>query len=350
MKLWMDVMRTLEPVLDDHERLFDAWAAGGVDGLVIGPLLFDQPKLYPGVRWESGKQPQATFDPDPAVYRRFGVEAPAAPATVPEKRRQLEQTLTAAKNRGWSVWIFQASAGAGPGGEGHIFADERTQAAVCARMVDTLIDQAQRAKDRDAALTRGLKELGEGSDRQTQVLGLVQQQLDLHSETSSRVAEILGEARTALGAFSATSERHARSIESLAEATRRRTIQSDRLERRLQLWLVVTTALSTTALVYALVVALRDAPQPQPATVPVTPVVVTEPATTNGTEPAAATQATAPTGNNGNAAAASNAKPPVTVPDATSTGSSGTAPDEPATVDPIAPGALRGGWSEPIEP
>ncbi|MEZ4728902.1 MAG: hypothetical protein R3E79_17355 [Caldilineaceae bacterium] len=138
MKLWMDVMRTLEPVLADHERLFDAWAAGGVDGLVIGPLLFDQPKLYPGLRWESGKQPQATFDPDPAVYRRFGVEPPPAPAMAPEKRRQLEQTLIAAKARGWSVWIFQASAGTGPGGDGHIFADERTQAAVCARMVDTL--------------------------------------------------------------------------------------------------------------------------------------------------------------------------------------------------------------------
>jgi hypothetical protein len=217
-----------------------------------------------------------------------------------------------------------------------------------ARMVDTLIDQAQRAKDRDAALTRGLKELGEGSDRQTQVLGLVQQQLDLHSETSSRVAEILGEARTALGAFSATSERHARSIESLAEATRRRTIQSDRLERRLQLWLVVTTALSTTALVYALVVALRDAPQPQPTAIPVTPVVVTEPATTSGTEPAATTQVTAPTANNGTTATIT--KPPVTVPDETNAGAGSATTSEPATVDPVAPGALRGGWSGPIEP
>lgn len=138
MKLWMDVMRTLEPVLADHERLLDAWSAGGVDGLVIGPLLFDQPKLYPGIRWETGRNPHATFDPDPAVYRRFGVEPPPAPPAAPEQRRLLEQTLTAAKDRGWSVWIFQASAGAGPGGEGHIFADECTQAAVCARMVDTL--------------------------------------------------------------------------------------------------------------------------------------------------------------------------------------------------------------------
>lgn len=214
------------------------------------------------------------------------------------------------------------------------------------RMVDTLIDQAQRAKDRDAALTRGLRDLGEGSDRQTQVLGLVQQQLDLHSETSARVAEILGEARTALGAFSASSERHARSIESLAEATRRRTIQSDRLERRLQLWLVVTTALSTTALVYALVVALRDAPLAQPA--PVAPVVATDPAATSGTEPAAAPPVTAPAAESG--ATASTTKPTAPVPDATNADASGTKTSEPATVDPVAPGALRGTRGEPIDP
>jgi hypothetical protein len=215
-----------------------------------------------------------------------------------------------------------------------------------ARMVDTLIDQAQRAKDRDAALTRGLKELGEGSDRQTQVLGLVQQQLDLHSETSSRVAEILGEARTALGAFSATSERHARSIESLAEATRRRTIQSDRLERRLQLWLIVTTALSTTALVYALVVALRDAPQPQPIATPAAPVIATEPATTTVTEPSAA-QVPASTAVNGSTT--STAKPALTAPESPTPGANDANSNAPK-VDPVAPGALRGGWTGPIEP
>ncbi len=138
MKIWMDVMRTLEPVLADHERLFDAWDAGGVDGLVIGPLFFDQPKLFPGVRWETNRQPQATFDPDPAIYRRFGVIPPAAPVVDLEKRRQLEQTLLAAKDRGWAVWVFQPSAGAGSGGDGHILADEQTQAAIYARTVDTL--------------------------------------------------------------------------------------------------------------------------------------------------------------------------------------------------------------------
>ena len=29
MKLWMDVMRDLESVMDDHERILDAWSEGG---------------------------------------------------------------------------------------------------------------------------------------------------------------------------------------------------------------------------------------------------------------------------------------------------------------------------------
>ena len=40
MNLWMAVMRDLELVMNDHERIFDAWAEGGVDGLAIGPLAF----------------------------------------------------------------------------------------------------------------------------------------------------------------------------------------------------------------------------------------------------------------------------------------------------------------------
>jgi hypothetical protein len=136
----MDVMRDVESVMDDHERLYDAWEAGGVDGLVIGPMVFDAERLLPGVRAVPRERPpSATFDPDPQVYHRLGVEPPSPPREPdPGKRARLERALAAAKERGWSVWIFQASAGAGPGGGGHIFADATTQAAICARMIDTL--------------------------------------------------------------------------------------------------------------------------------------------------------------------------------------------------------------------
>ena len=36
MKLWMDIQRDLEGVMYDHERILDAWNAGGVDGVASG--------------------------------------------------------------------------------------------------------------------------------------------------------------------------------------------------------------------------------------------------------------------------------------------------------------------------
>lgn len=139
MKIWMDVMRDLEHVMDDHEALFEAWAEGGVDGMVIGPLVFNAPKLLIGTQSQPMEQPPTlTFDPNPAVYRRFGVEAPPPPENLPQKRRLLHKTLQAAKDHGFSVWIFQAHTGAGPGGPGHHLHDEQSRAALCARIADTL--------------------------------------------------------------------------------------------------------------------------------------------------------------------------------------------------------------------
>lgn len=135
----MDVMRDLERVIEDYERLFDAWEAGGVDGLVVGPLAFNDPDLLPGVaRRPKAAPPAPTFDPDPKIYKRLGVDPPPAPAPEPKKRARLERALAAAKDRGWSVFIFQPGAGAGPGGGGHTLGDRKTLAAACARIVDTL--------------------------------------------------------------------------------------------------------------------------------------------------------------------------------------------------------------------
>ena len=138
MKLWMDVMRDLESVMDNHERLFSAWAEGGVDGLVMGPPVFNAANLMPGV-WsrEKGSDPVPTYEPNPEVYRRFGVIPPDTVPVPKGRRALLEKTFAAAKNLGWSVWIFQPQTGMGPGGDGHHLADEKTRAAICARMVDT---------------------------------------------------------------------------------------------------------------------------------------------------------------------------------------------------------------------
>jgi hypothetical protein len=139
MKLWMDVMRDLESVMADHDRIFDAWAEGGVDGLVVGPMAFDAVKLQPGVKRVQCERPQApAFDPDPAVYARLGVETPPAPEPQPDRRRLLDRTLRSARDHGFSLFIMYAESGAGAGVGGHYLGDERGLRARVARMVDTL--------------------------------------------------------------------------------------------------------------------------------------------------------------------------------------------------------------------
>jgi hypothetical protein len=137
----MDVMRHLEPVMADYARLFEAWEAGGVRGLVLGPMTFEDKSF--------------TFDPNPEVYRRFGLKPPAAqesdslwwkspgatpglPETVEGRRALLRETLQAAKDRGWAVWLFCPHYGVGPGAAGPILVDDRTRAVNAARLVDCM--------------------------------------------------------------------------------------------------------------------------------------------------------------------------------------------------------------------
>ena len=138
MKLWMDIMRDVEQLVHGYPQFYDAWEAGGIDGLVIGPLEFGTSKYLPGIKLEADARPTATFDPDPAIYAKLGVQTPRPARPEPELRAGLTKALTAAKDRGWSVYIFQASAGASAGGDGPTLTDPRTRAAVIARMVDTL--------------------------------------------------------------------------------------------------------------------------------------------------------------------------------------------------------------------
>jgi hypothetical protein len=142
MNLWMDVMRDLEHLLDNYERLFDAWEDGGVTGLVVGSMNFNAAKLVPGNRTVAGvtdRTPIPTFDPNPEVYHRLGVEVPATPQErLTEKRAQVDDMFAAAKERGWTIWIFRPYSGEGRGGNGHQLTDEVSRMARCARMIDTL--------------------------------------------------------------------------------------------------------------------------------------------------------------------------------------------------------------------
>jgi hypothetical protein len=165
MGMWFDIMRDMEHLMDDYANIFDAWQAGGVDGMVIGPLVFNSPDLIkipepPGhLSVPKDVPPALAFDPNPAVYEQFGVEVPPKVAGAPyssdkggtgiqmtadvdhDARALLTEMLTDAKRRGFRIMIFQAQTGAGASpdaGDSHWAFDEGGMQASCARIVDTL--------------------------------------------------------------------------------------------------------------------------------------------------------------------------------------------------------------------
>lgn len=131
LSLWMRFGQPLEPVLDNPEVILDAWQAGGVRAIVFGRLMFTGSDATP--------MSVPTFDPNPAVYQDLDVEPPAGPTeSLPEKRQQLEKTLTLAKERGFRIFVFCPDAGQGKGGDGHPLEDERSLRARVARIRDVM--------------------------------------------------------------------------------------------------------------------------------------------------------------------------------------------------------------------
>lgn len=211
-------------------------------------------------------------------------------------------------------------------------------------LMETLVDQSSRSRSRDQAIERSLHQLTEGAARQTQVLGLVQQQLDLNHETSIRVSDSLRDTASALGAFAATTDRQTRALEALAESTRRRLAQSERLERTLQFWLLVVSGLATLILLYALWAAMRVPPTPpaRPEVVAATgdaaPAAIASPAADSvPTQPSpASASGPAPSAPAGSAAPAEPAKAPAQAPanPARPATAPSTAPSTPASTIP----------------
>ena len=103
---WMYMIYPIEQWLTGYERTLDAWEAGGVRGLVIGPLVFfkevprfDFTYARPGFKFP-------TFAPDPKIYQKYGLDAPADAPRDPVKEKQLQGLIANAAARGWEILFF----------------------------------------------------------------------------------------------------------------------------------------------------------------------------------------------------------------------------------------------------
>jgi hypothetical protein len=95
---WIRIGQPLEAVVDDYERIFDAWEAGGIRGLVFGRLLFTD---------DDGGFTVPAYRSDPEIFRQRGIELQATDAPLnADKEKRLQVMLDDAKRRGWGVLIF----------------------------------------------------------------------------------------------------------------------------------------------------------------------------------------------------------------------------------------------------
>jgi hypothetical protein len=103
---WMYMIYPLEQWLADYQRTFDAWAEGGVRGIVIGPLRFwEGPPSFDYSYRRAGAR-LGTFAPEPKIYKQFGVDPPAPMPRDPQKEKQLQAVLENAASRGWEIMLF----------------------------------------------------------------------------------------------------------------------------------------------------------------------------------------------------------------------------------------------------
>ena len=94
----------MEPVMDDYQRVFDAWEAGGIRGLVFGRLSFLD---------EEGRPSIPAYPAKPSAYRDRGMEVEEV--QVPRdagREQQLHAMLDDAKGRGWTTLVFCPGQGA----------------------------------------------------------------------------------------------------------------------------------------------------------------------------------------------------------------------------------------------
>ena len=160
LEAWMRVGYPIETVLGDTERVLDAWQSGGVKGILIGPLRFDTglpdaPSITDlrGAHLCPPSDPRrvAAFEPNPTIYRRYGVVAPSPSGhDMTARWAALGRFLDAVKRKNIAVWIIEPDDGMvapdpSPNGDAlpsdlrhRLLFEETWQRAFIARVEDTL--------------------------------------------------------------------------------------------------------------------------------------------------------------------------------------------------------------------
>ncbi len=117
-----------------------------------------------------------------------------------------------------------------------------------ARLLEVLTEHLSQVKSREDNLTSTLQRMSNASDHHTEVLGLLQQQLDQNGRASQQMTETLGGFREALSGLAGTNTRSADLLSKIAENSQERESQLITMFERSQRWMMgIAIGLGTVA-------------------------------------------------------------------------------------------------------
>jgi ketosteroid isomerase-like protein len=154
------------------------------------------------------------------------------------------------------------------------------------RLADLVAQQLMYTRQRDEQVEKTLARITQGVEQQRDVLGLVQQQLDMNHESAMKVAEGVTTLASAVVQLQSTTDRSSAALQGLLERTTERDAGVQKLHTQLQNWMLFVAILACLTLVGAVIlfwIALETRGAPAPAApAPVVAPAASAPAATEG--------------------------------------------------------------------
>ena len=157
------------------------------------------------------------------------------------------------------------------------------------RLADLVAQQLMHTRQRDDQVEKTLARITQGVEQQRDVMGLVQQQLDLNHESAMKVADGVTTLANAVVHLQATTDRSSSALQGLLERTADRDAGIQKLHTSLQNWMLFVSILGCMTLFGGVIlawIALEGPRPPQPATAVPVPAAVAPPAPGTGEAPA----------------------------------------------------------------
>lgn len=129
-----------------------------------------------------------------------------------------------------------------------------------ARLLEALSGTLSSAKAREEALTAALTRLAASAGHQTDVLGLLQQQLDRNGQDAARIAEGLGSIQPTLNDLLETNRHAGNLLADISQSAEHRDARLNATLLRTQYWLIAAVVLCGIGSIAAIVIAVMALP------------------------------------------------------------------------------------------